>query len=252
MNTPFGLFGILDASPRDVRMRRLIASSAWSCPITRCAEVLLRARAPSPISSRSILPTGMPVQPEITSPTIAASTRDAHERRLALQRVELRVQRRRARRATRAARRCARRFAVRCASSCLAQLADRASTSARSCSQRALQRRRARASVVTARAASIAASRSAWSRADGALALEHALLHREVVEPALRVLDGRRRRVLAQREARARGVEHADRLVGQLAVGQVAMREPHRRVEAVVEDAHVVVLLRAPARRRAS
>ena len=42
-----------------------------------------------PISSRSILPTGMPVQPEITSPTIDASTHDAHQRRLALQRLEL-------------------------------------------------------------------------------------------------------------------------------------------------------------------
>ena len=33
------------------------------------------------ISSFSILPTGMPVQPEITSPTICASTRDADQRR---------------------------------------------------------------------------------------------------------------------------------------------------------------------------
>ncbi len=54
---------------------------------------------------------------------------------------------------------------------------------------------------------------------------------------------GGRRRVLAQRQAGAGGVEHAHRLVGQLPVGQVAVGQPHRRIEPVVEDAHQVMLL---------
>ena len=48
--------------------------------------------------------------------------------------------------------------------------------------------------------------------------------------------------VLAQREPRAGRIEHADRFVGQLPVGQVAVRELHRRGQPLVEDAHVVVL----------
>ena len=66
------------------------------------------------------------------------------------------------------------------------------------------------------------------------------------------VFDGRRSRVLAERQARAGGVEHADRLVGQLAVrrdsdAKAARRPPGLRPECARCDASP-----APARRRAS
>ena len=63
--------------------------------------------------------------------------------------------------------------------------------------------------------------------ADGGLALENVLLYFEVVDAAGGIFDGRRDCVLAEREPRAGGVEHADRLVGQLASGKIAVRETH-------------------------
>ena len=48
---------------------------------------------------------------------------------------------------------------------------------------------------------------------------------------------------LAERHAGAGRVEQADRLVGQLPAGDVAVREPHRVLDRLVEDAHLVVLL---------
>ena len=57
------------------------------------------------------------------------------------------------------------------------------------------------------------------------------------------VLDRRRHGVLADGDARAGGVEQADRLVGQLAGRDVAVRELDRRFQRLVEDLHLVVLL---------
>ena len=58
-----------------------------------------------------------------------------------------------------------------------------------------------------------------------------------------RVLDRRRHRVLADGDAGGGGVEQAHRLVRQLARRDVAVREPHRRLDRLVEDLHLVVLL---------
>ena len=80
-------------------------------------------------------------------------------------------------------------------------------------------------------------------RADGALALEHPGLHRQIVQRAHRVLERGRKRVLAQGQPGARGVQHAHGLVRQLPIGQIAMRQPHRRLGAVVQDPHLVMLL---------
>ena len=79
--------------------------------------------------------------------------------------------------------------------------------------------------------------------AGGGLALEDADLDLEVVDLAAAVLDGRRDGVLADRHAGAGGVEQADRLVGQLPAGDVAVRELDRRLDRLVEDADAVVLL---------
>ena len=68
----------------------------------------------------------------------------------------------------------------------------------------------------------------------------------------VRVFDRRRRRVLPQRQARAGRVEHAHRLVRQLAVRQVAMREPHRRHRALRPGCARCGASPAPAPRRAS
>src|SRR5262249_40752901 len=57
------------------------------------------------------------------------------------------------------------------------------------------------------------------------------------------VLELRRHAVLADRDARARGVEEADRFVRQLARGNVAMRQPDCRLERLVEHLHAMMLL---------
>ncbi len=74
-------------------------------------------------------------------------------------------------------------------------------------------------------------------------ALQYASLDGDVVEGAVRVFDGRRHGVLAEGKAGASGVENADRLIGQLAIGQIAIRKFDGGSETFVEDAHVVVLL---------
>jgi len=56
-------------------------------------------------------------------------------------------------------------------------------------------------------------------------------LHGQVVQPAPRVLHGPRGGVLPQRQPRAGGVEHAHGLVGELAVGEVAVGEAHGRAQ---------------------
>ena len=60
------------------------------------------------------------------------------------------------------------------------------------------------------------------------------------------VLDLGRDRVLADGHPRAGRVEQADRLVGQLAGGNVAMRELDRGLQGLVEDLDAVVLLQYP------
>ena len=57
------------------------------------------------------------------------------------------------------------------------------------------------------------------------------------------VLELRRHAVLADRHARAGGVEQADRLVRQLARRDVAVRQADGRFERLVENLHAVVLL---------
>src|SRR6185312_5799463 len=57
------------------------------------------------------------------------------------------------------------------------------------------------------------------------------------------IVDLRRHGVLADRHARAGGIEQADRLVRQLAGGNVAVRQLHRGFQRLVEDLHLVVLL---------
>ncbi|MDT4808633.1 hypothetical protein FQZ97_414990 [compost metagenome] len=65
----------------------------------------------------------------------------------------------------------------------------------------------------------------------------------DAFEAAVRFLDQRRRRALAERDFRARGVEHAHRLVGQLASADVAVRQAHSLGDGFVEHADVEVRL---------
>ena len=74
---------------------------------------------------------------------------------------------------------------------------------------------------------------------------QHALLHFKILQHATRILDRRRRRTLPKRQPRARRVEHADGLVRQLTIRQVAMRQTHGGFQPVVRDAHRVMLLEA-------
>ena len=75
------------------------------------------------------------------------------------------------------------------------------------------------------------------------LASEHLELRRERVDPPLAVLERGRRRGMADGDARRGGVEHVDRLVRQLAAGDVAARQLHGCLDRLVEDPHAVVLL---------
>jgi hypothetical protein len=168
---------------------------------------------------------------------------DAHERRLALQRA----------RAPRCARRASARSGARVdapppASAAPATACSICPRSARISCTSALSR------VQRSVSSASSASTSVRARGDHAQALavvgaerglagEHALLHGEVVEHPARALQRGRRGLLAECQPRARGVEHAHRLVRQLAVRQVPVRQPHRGVEAVVGDAHLVVRL---------
>lgn len=77
--------------------------------------------------------------------------------------------------------------------------------------------------------------------ADIRFARDDLRFHVERLDAALAVLDLRRRRMLADRDARAGGVEQRDGLVGQLARGNVAMREPHGRFDRLVEQLHAVM-----------
>src|SRR5581483_8162096 len=55
--------------------------------------------------------------------------------------------------------------------------------------------------------------------AQGGFALQHANLHHKIIQAPLGILDLRRRGVLAKRQPRARRVHHANGLIGKLAVG---------------------------------
>ena len=69
----------------------------------------------------------------------------------------------------------------------------------------------------------VSASRSSWRAPVARLAFEDAELDLEVVDLPAAVLDGRRDRALADRHPGAGGVEQADRLVGELPAGDVAV-----------------------------
>ena len=79
--------------------------------------------------------------------------------------------------------------------------------------------------------------------AHGGFTRQHARLHSQIIERTRGIFERGRRSVLPQREARARGVEHADGLVGQLAIRNIAMRQTHRGREPFIENAHLVVIL---------
>ena len=103
------------------------------------------------------------------------------------------------------------------------------------------------------------ARRAAWSRASSfsftsfsrsvgiparrLLAADDRELGLERLDAAAAVLHLGRHRVLADGDARARGVEQAHRLVRQLARGNVAVRQLDRRLERLVEQLHAVVRL---------
>ena len=98
------------------------------------------------------------------------------------------------------------------------------STIAFSSCQRASSPTRRSRSTASFSATSIAAL--ADRHADRCLAVDDALLDLQRLDAALAVLDLGRGRVLADRDAGAGGVEQADRLVGQLARRNVAVRQP--------------------------
>ena len=57
------------------------------------------------------------------------------------------------------------------------------------------------------------------------------------------IIELRRHRMLADRDPRARGVEQAHRFVGQLPSRDVAVRQPHRRLERFIEHLNAMMLL---------
>src|SRR4029453_17769810 len=69
------------------------------------------------------------------------------------------------------------------------------------------------------------------------------LLLRDAIELALRLAEGRRRRRMAQADARGGLVDEVDRLVGQMPVRDIADRQIRRSAHGLVRDGHLVVLL---------
>src|SRR6185437_791222 len=76
---------------------------------------------------------------------------------------------------------------------------------------------------------------------DGEFALEDTLLDGKIVDLSNGIFYGTRSGVLPEGKARAGGIEHADRLVGQLAASQVAVRQHDGGVHGLIEDADVVM-----------
>ena len=102
----------------------------------------------------------------------------------------------------------------------------------------------------SARRTSAAASFSSHARrrstafdADRLFAADDLELGLQRLDRAAAIFELRRHGVLADRHARADRVQQADRLVGQLTRRDVAMRQPHRRLERLVEQLHAMVLL---------
>ena len=60
--------------------------------------------------------------------------------------------------------------------------------------------------------------------AEGRFARQHPLLYLQIVETPLRSFHLRRNRILAERKAGARRIEHAYRLVGQLPARNISVR----------------------------
>ena len=67
------------------------------------------------------------------------------------------------------------------------------------------------------------------------LALKDANLHGELIDYALRIFDGCGRGSLANGHFGACGIEHTDRLVRELSSRDVAMRQPHRVFNGLVQ-----------------
>ena len=257
--TPIGRRGSVRLA-RAVRMRWAIASRACDWPMTRSSSWSSSVRTVW-ISSVTILPTGMPVQPETTSAIVWRVDADLHQRVLALElaqlvRPGLEVGLERldlGRRASASACDVAPSASPLPAAWCRSIWSRRSricSTSARSCVPALLQLVELRLGLPELLDG--LGEPFVVPGAGDLLALEDADLDLEVLDPRLAVLDGRRRRVLAERDAGAGGVEQADRLVGQLPAGDVAVREPDRRLDRLVEDADLVVLLERRRRARAS
>ena len=76
---------------RAVRIRWLMASERVRLADRRALPASTRGSGPCAISSASILPTGMPVQPAMTSAIDLRIDADLHQRRLALERVAARA-----------------------------------------------------------------------------------------------------------------------------------------------------------------
>src|SRR4051812_2449314 len=74
-------------------------------------------------------------------------------------------------------------------------------------------------------------------------AFEDSLLNCEIVELPNAVFYGRRSRALAQGKPRTRGIKHADRFIGQLTSGQIAMREMNGSGQAFIENPYLMMLL---------
>src|SRR5881394_2960933 len=79
--------------------------------------------------------------------------------------------------------------------------------------------------------------------AGGRLALENPLLNSKIVELPNAVFDRRRSCALPQCKPRARRVEYANCLVGQLASSQITMREMNGCRQSLIQNAHFVMLL---------
>ncbi len=79
--------------------------------------------------------------------------------------------------------------------------------------------------------------------ADGALAADDRQLGFQRLDAPAAIVDLGRHRVQADGGARAGGIQQAHRLVRQLARRDVAVRQPDRRLQRLVEDLHLVVLL---------
>ena len=210
---PTGLLGSSRLA-REVRMRWLMASKAWSWPMTRrprCCSSLSTVAT----SSFTILPTGMPVQPEMTSPTICASTQTRISGILALQVIE---------RGVHLAQLGAQLGAVVerlvCAVARRVLLFELGADFANLVHQlqffvpALLQLGFSSVFGGRARFGDIGQALGMVG-AHGRFAFEHARLHGQIVQGAGGVFDGRRDGVLAQRQPGASGIQDADGFIGQ-------------------------------------